>query len=133
MSLPVRLAALFRFGIGGLLSSAVAVGITALLHEAGEWDERVAAAAGLAAALVVNFGVLRYYVFRGTHVPFTSQLVRFLGSSGIFRMLEYGAFLLLAAFTGIHYLVTLVLVLGVSFGLKFFVYDSWVFSRSHRQ
>ena len=125
-----RLMALLRFGMGGLLSSGVAISVTAALHELGFLTERVAAAAGLAAALIVNFLVLRYFVFRGTRLPFARQLLLFLGSSGVFRGLEYLGFLLVSGVFGMHYLLALVVVLGVSFILKFAVYEGWVFVRS---
>ena len=124
-----RLTALVRFGIGGLLSSGVAVGTTAILHELGSMNERVAAAMGLAAALVVNFLMLRYFVFRGTHPPLLRQLLVFLASSGVFRGIEYVAFLLVSTVSGMHYLLVLVFVLGGSFILKFVVYEGWVFVR----
>ena len=125
-----RWLALLRFGMGGLLSSGVALATTAALHELGSLTERRAAAVGLGAALIVNFLVLRYFVFRGTRSPFLSQLVLFLGSSGVFRGLEYLGFLLVNGVLGIHYLLALIIVLGCSFILKFAVYEGWVFVRS---
>jgi putative flippase GtrA len=125
-----KLAALFRFGLAGLLSAAVALGSTALLHEAGWLEERVAAAVGLVAALSVNFLVARFYVFRGTHVGVWRQLTAFLASSGAFRGLEYSGFFIVNTALHVHYLIALMLVLGCSFILKFFVYEGWVFARS---
>ena len=126
----IRLMALLRFGMGGLLSSGVALTTTAVLHELGFLSARAAAAVGLAAALIVNFLVLRYFVFRGTRSSFWRQLFLFLGSSGVFRGLEYLGFLLVSVVLELHYLLALVVVLGVSFLLKFVVYEGWVFVRS---
>jgi putative flippase GtrA len=126
-----RLAALIRFGLAGLLSAGVALGTTALLHEAGWLDERVAAAIGLAAAFSVNFLVARFYVFRATHIGVWRQLTVFLASSGLFRGLEYYGFFIVNTALHVHYLIALVLVLGCSFVLKFLVYEGWVFARSH--
>jgi putative flippase GtrA len=123
------LGALFRFGIGGLLSSGVAVGMTAILHELASLSQPLAAALGLVSAMVVNFLMLRYFIFRGTHLPVVRQSLTFLASSGLFRGLEYVAFLLVNAISGTHYLIALVLVLGGSFILKFIVYEGWVFAR----
>jgi putative flippase GtrA len=118
-----------RFGLGGLLSSGVAVGTTVILHELGSMSAPVAAAIGLASALLVNFLMLRYFIFRGTRLPWAHQLLTFLVSSGVFRGLEYLAFLLVNTLAGVHYLLALVLVLAGSFIVKFIVYDGWVFAR----
>jgi putative flippase GtrA len=92
----------------------------------------VAAALGLASALVVNFLMLRYFIFRGTQLPWGRQLLTFLASSGVFRGIEYLGFLLVNSLAGVHYLLALVLVLAGSFILKFIVYEGWVFAkRSH--
>jgi putative flippase GtrA len=128
-SLRSRGAALVRFAMGGVLSSSVVLGVTALLREGGIAGERVAAAVGLASALVVNFHVMRRFVFRGTERPLLRQALEFLAGSGVFRGLEYLGFLVLHTAFDVHYLVALVLVLGTSFGLKFVVYEGWVFRR----
>ena len=126
----VNLAALTRFALGGVLSAIVTLGSTALLHEFGSVREHVAAAAGLVLALAVNFFVLRLFVFRGTQTGFLRQMLMFLASSGVFRAFEYGAFFVLNVFFHVQYLLALVLVLGVSFLMKFFVFDGFIFRRS---
>lgn len=120
--------ALTRFFAGGVVSSGVTLGTTALLHEVAAVSEPVAAAIGLATALVVNFGVMRFFVFRGTKMSLGRQLFMFLGSSGVFRGLEYAGFFALHQL-GVHYLLALVMVLGGSFIVKFFVYEKLVFAR----
>ena len=124
--------ALTRFFAGGVVSAGVTLGTTALLHEVAAVSEPVAAAIGLATALVVNFGVLRFFVFRGTKMPLRRQLLMFLGSSGVFRGLEYAGFFALHLL-GTHYLLALVVVLGGSFIVKFFVYEKLVFARKPRE
>lgn len=125
--MQARSRALARFALGGVLSSAVVLGVTALLRESGIAGERVAAAIGLATSLVVNFHVMRRFVFGGEQRPVARQALEFLASSGAFRGLEYLAFLALNAVFHVHYLIALVLVLGTSFGLKFLVYEGWIF------
>lgn len=120
---------LIRFAAGGVVSSGVTLATTAFLHEIIGLRETIAAGFGLTAALVVNFLFLRLYVFRGTQRSITGQLAMFLGSSGVFRALEYAAFLVVHATLDLHYLVGLILVLGSSFFLKFVVYEGWVFAR----
>jgi putative flippase GtrA len=124
----VDLHALARFLAGGVASTVVTLGTTAALHEMAGIPEVIAAAVGLAASLLVNFAVLRFFVFRGTELPLVRQAMMFLGSSGVFRGLEYSGFFVLHL-VGVHYLVGLVLVLGSSFVVKFFVYERLVFSR----
>ena len=120
--------ALLRFLAGGVASTVVTLGTTAALHEVVAIREVIAAAIGLTASLVVNFAVLRLFVFRGTSIPLRRQAMMFLGSSGVFRALEYSGFFVLHLL-GVHYLVGLVLILGSSFVVKFFVYERLVFSR----
>lgn len=124
-----RARALARFAAGGIASAAVVLGVSAGLVESGVASERVAAACGLATSFVVNFLVLRHFVFRGTERPVLRQAAEFAASSGVFRTFEYLAFLAIHAFLPLNYLVSLVLVLGTSFGLKFLWYERRVFSR----
>jgi putative flippase GtrA len=118
---------LIRFAAGGVLSSGVTLGVTALLHELVGVSESVAAAGGLATALIVNFVFLRIVVFGSRAAPIMHQLAKFLASSGAFRAFEYVAFLIVNSLFPIHYLVALILVLGSSFLLKFLVYERFVF------
>jgi len=131
MSLLKKLkwASLVRFALGGVLSSGITLGSTALLHEVGSVHERIAAAVGLVLALTVNFVVLRFFVFKGTKEPFGRQLVMFLGSSGVFRAVEYCGFLLFSQVLKIQYLIAMLITLGLSFILKFMIYEMWVFRR----
>mgnify|MGYP001333867415 FL=1 len=124
----LKLGALGRFLVGGLVSSGVTLATTASLHELVAVPERLAAALGLATALVVNFVVLRFFVFRGTNLPLGRQLLVFLGSSGVFRGFEYAGFIVLHLLS-VYYLLALVVVQGVSFIVKYFFYDKFVFAR----
>jgi putative flippase GtrA len=122
-----KLKSLVRFGLGGVVSSAVAIGGTALLHEMAGMPERIAGAGGLAASLLVNFVVLRFFVFRGTQISVWRQLPMFLATSGVFRALEYAGFFVVNTYLHLQYLLALVVVLGTSFLLKFLVYEGLVF------
>ena len=130
MSIRVRLTSLARFALGGVASSAVVLGVSAGLREGGFAGERVAAAIGLATSLVVNFNVMRHFVFRGAHEPLLRQWLQFLASSGVFRALEYLAFLIVLDVFEVQYLLALLLVLGTSFALKFIVYGRVFRNRS---
>jgi putative flippase GtrA len=122
LAIRERIASLARFALGGVLSSAVVLGVSAGLHEGGFTGERVAAAVGLAASLVVNFNVMRHFVFRGAQEPLLRQWLQFLVSSGVLRGLEYVAFLIVLDVFQLQYLLALLLVLGASFVLKFVIY-----------
>ena len=117
-----------RFAAGGLVSAPLAIGVTALLHEIFGVGPETAAAFGLLAAMTTNFIVLRYFVFAGTSLRLLRQLGMFLASSGVFRGIEYIGFLILNGI-GVQYLIAMVTVLGLSFLLKFLVYDKLVFAR----
>jgi putative flippase GtrA len=123
-----NVAALIRFFVGGLLSVGVTAGVTTFLHEIHGVGVPQAGAAGFVSSLVTNFLFMRFYVFRGTKVPLLRQLAMFLASSGVFRGLEYAGFYVTQA-AGVHYQLALLLVLGCSFMLKFFVYEKLVFAR----
>lgn len=127
--LGISLPKMFRFAAGGVLSSGVTLGVTALLREVFGASEAIAAAGGLASAMLVNFLFLRHVVFASRATPISRQLVMFLASNGVFRVLEYLGFLVVIRVLDIHYLLSLVIVLGVSFLLKFVVYERFVFSQ----
>jgi len=128
-SLRNKWPALLRFAAGGVLSAGVTLSVTAVLHEVFAIPEPKAAAIAMLAALSVNYVFLRYVAFRGTHIPWQRQLVLFLASTGVFRGIEYMAFLAVNVWLGVHYLVALMGVMGASFLLKFTVYEGWVFAR----
>ncbi len=124
-----KLRALIRFGLGGVVSATVAVGATALLHEIGGVPERVAGAGGFAAALVVNFFVLRYFVFAASGGALRRQLPSFLATTGALRAVEFSAFFAVHKYLHWHYLLTMIMVLGTSFMLKFLIYEGLVFAK----
>ena len=124
-----QVAALLRFAAGGVLSAGVTLSVTAVLHEIFSVSEPKAAAFAMLTALSVNYVFLRYIAFPGTHVPWQRQLLLFFASTGIFRGIEYLAFLAVNVWLGVHYLVALMGVMGASFLLKFTVYDRFVFAR----
>jgi putative flippase GtrA len=127
--LGISLPKLIRFAAGGVLSSAVTLGVTALLREVFGIREAIAAAVGLASAMLVNFVFLRHFVFASRATPIARQLAMFLTSNGVFRAFEYLGFLVVLGMLDLHYLLSLLLVLGVSFLFKFVVYERLVFTR----
>ncbi len=123
-----RLAEAFgRFGLLGVASFSINLGLTAGLHELGGVREESAYAFSLAVVLATNFVACRYWVFRGSHGGVVTQGLAFLASSFAFRGSEYLAFLLLHTAAGLHYLVTIVVVTGFSTVVKFVHYRFIVF------
>jgi putative flippase GtrA len=127
-----RFRALIRFALGGVLSSTIAVTTAAVLHEVVAVPERVAGACGFAAALVVNFFVLRHYVFAVAHVPARQQLPKFLATTGLLRAIEFLAFYVAHRHLHLNYLLLMIMILGSSFLLKFLIYEGMVFAKRSR-
>lgn len=122
-----RIAELGRYALATLISAAITLGVPVALHEMLGIDPRIAVAIALATAFAVNFVTTRRFVFKSAGNP-RVELRRFTLVSAAFRLGEYGAFLLLMS-VGLVYFVAQVIVLLLSFGLKFFVYRGFVYDR----
>lgn len=120
---------LVKFGVGGVVSLGACLAVTISLHEGLGVAPPWAYAAGLVVALVVNFCVTRWFIFRGTRRPIVSQFVHFVASSIGFRGLEYVAFLALYGWAGLNYVLVIVAVQGASFLAKFWLYSTVIFRR----
>ena len=117
-----------RFGFSGVLSLPANLAVTALLHEVFGFIVEVAAACGFIAALVVGFAMCRYVVFDASAGSPARQFAAYAVSSAFFRGLEYAAFVLLYQYAEVHYVVSIVVVVGVSFLVKFVYYKHVVFA-----
>jgi putative flippase GtrA len=115
-----------RFGISTGFSAALSFGFPLLLHEYLGVSELVAVAIGFATAYAGNILLLRNFVFRSTG-NWRGEVVRYVIWNGVARLLEYATFYLLFRSLDFDYRVALLLVLGVSTVLKFFLYR-WVFA-----
>lgn len=118
-------AQLARFMVSTGFSAAMSFGLPILLHEWFGTAERVAVAIGFAVAYVGNIALLRLFVFQ-SRGSWRKQLARYIPANGAFRLAEYVAFLLLLERAGLDYRIAMLVVLGVSAGLKFFIYR-WIF------
>lgn len=105
------------------------IAATAALHELGGMSETVAPAIAMVAALVVNFVVLRAWVFPGQTVHWGRQLAETLVTSVSFRVVEYAVFLGLHLGLGVNYLVATGASVMISALGKFGVYREVVFKR----
>jgi putative flippase GtrA len=95
--------------------------------ELGGADPSLAAATALLMAFVVNFLILKFYVYRNDG-RWQAQAVRYLLVAALFRLGEFGVFLVLHRALGLFYVVALVATLGTSFIAKFFAFYYFVFA-----
>ncbi len=116
-----------KFGGQIVLSFVVNIGLTALGHEVFRLPEEAAYLIALIFVFLMNFFLLRYFLFGKTAGSLKAQLVVFTLSTIAFRSLEYGAFLLLHTRAGFHYLVVTVGVSVVFTLIKYSFYRYRVF------
>ncbi|MDX1682660.1 MAG: hypothetical protein R3336_06040, partial [Phycisphaeraceae bacterium] len=105
------------------------LGLTAALHEGLGASEEVAFAVALALVFVINFLVLRYFVYPGQTAPLGRQMAETLAASIGFRIGEYLAFLLFHTGFDLPYLPVAAGVLVASFLMKFGFYRQVIFRR----
>lgn len=118
-------AQLVRFAISTGFSAVLSFGLPIVLHERLGVTEQVAVAIGFAVAYLGNIVLLRVFVFR-SRGSWRKQLARYVPANGAFRLAEYAVFLLLFQRAGLDYRIAVLIVLGASACLKFFVYR-WIF------
>ena len=118
-----------RYLLLSALSFGLTLGITAGLREWFSVSPEISFAVALLVVFLTNFAGMRLWVFRGTQRPVAIQCMGFGLSSLSFRGLEYCLYLLLYRVVGIPYLAAAIATIGVSFVVKYVVYNSWLFSR----
>ena len=124
------LADLPRYAVASAFSFVFVIACTAGLHELAGLSETLSPALALALAFVVNFALLRTWVFPGQSAPVGRQMAETALASLLFRVLEYGLFLIGHLGLGIDYLVATGASVCVSALAKFFVYREIVFNRA---
>jgi hypothetical protein len=118
------LKALFRFCQLSCASFVTNFGLTLALHEWGQVSEEAAFAMALAVVLVMNFLVMRWYIYEAQTGSIWQQFGLYLGSACAFRATEYGAFLVWHTWYGSDYRLTVIGIMVISAVLKFLYY--WV-------
>ena len=116
----------FRYLVATVLSAGLSVSLPVLLHEVVGFAEQYAVLISQVTVLLMNFVSVKFYVFRRGGESVT-QFVRFIGSSLFFRAAEYGLFLALFQWLGLHYILALLIALSLSFVVKYFVHRHYVF------
>jgi hypothetical protein len=114
--------ALFRFFQLGCASFVTSFVLTVGLHEWVRMPEEAAFAIALVTVLVLNFSVMRWYVYETQTDSLWQQFGLYLCSAFMFRGAEYGAFLLWHTWFGSDYRLAVAGVLFISSGVKFFYY-----------
>ncbi len=116
-----------RYALASALSFVFIIGATAALHELLGVSETLSPAIAMVAAVVVNFVILRVWVFPGQTVHWGRQLAETAVTSATFRVLEYAIFLALHLGLNVNYLIATGASVCVSALGKFGVYRQIVF------
>lgn len=119
-----------RYAVASVFSFFFVIGATAGLHELLGVSETASPAIALVAAFVVNFALLRLWVFPGQEAHLGRQLLETALTSLLFRAFEYGVFLALHLGLDVNYLIATGASVCLSALGKFFVYREIVFSRA---
>jgi putative flippase GtrA len=127
-----RAFAALRFALLGAVSFSANFGLTVLLHEVMGVREELAFALVLALTTVMNFVLMRTFVYPGRKGRLLAQFGLFVVSSLGFRSVEYACFLVFHTWLGLAYKLVLVGTLTTTFVTKFFYYGSVVFNRPER-
>jgi putative flippase GtrA len=102
------------------LSFVVNIGLTSFLHEVISMKPMWAYGISLIVLLCINFLLMRYW---------QKQFVATALTSFGFRVSEWVFFVGLNEFLRVNYLLAMLIVMGISFLLKFFVYDRLIFNK----
>lgn len=122
-----------RYALASAFSFLFVIGCTAALHELVGLSETLAPALALLLAFVVNFVLLRTYVFPGQSAPLGRQIAETAVTSLAFRAFEYGVFLVFHLGLDVNYLIATGASVCVSALGKFFVYREIVFNRARER
>ena len=112
---------LVRFAMSSGLSAMLSFALPVMLHEFLLVPVRVSVAIGFATSYLLNFLMLRSFVFRSAN-SLRGDASKYLVVNGAFRLAEYFAFLGLNEGIGIDYAAAVLIVLTLSTIMKFFGY-----------
>lgn len=118
-----------RLGAVAFISFLLNVALTVLLTETFHLQPQVSFAFILAFIFVLNFFTTRHWVFedRLDKSNLWAQLFKCMTVSAAFRLMEWASFYWLLEKLHINYVTVLIGVLVVSFAIKSFIYDRFVF------
>ena len=119
----------FRFALLGAVSFAANLGLTYYFVDVLRLRPEMGFPASLASVLLLNFAANRWFVFEATEQSLGGQFLTFLVSSLLFRICEYGLFLLVFSLIGFGYLPIVATILVTSFCLKFIIFKTHIFAK----
>lgn len=119
-----------RFVLQAAVGFPLNIALTVLFHEVVGLHEELAFFASLAIVFVINFMIMRHYVYRAQDGHRGGQMVRFACTSASFRAIEYLAFLVVHTALNAPYLPAMIGILITSFVAKYFVFKRLVFRKS---
>lgn len=123
LDLPgAKLNAFFRFPVAVAMSATITLGLPILLVTFMGVAEKVAVAIAMIVAFFINFFVNKFFVFQSTHKG-TKQLIRFFFTNIFMRVVDYLGFLMLFEWVGLHYIVSLFMVLSCTTIVRFFMFN----------
>jgi putative flippase GtrA len=122
------IADLRRYALASAFSFCMVLALSAGFHELAGAAETLAVALAMALAFVVNFTILRRWVFPGQTVRVGRQAAETALTSISFRAVEYGVFLGLHLGADVDYLIATAASLCLSAAGKFAVYRGVVFN-----
>ncbi|WP_045215331.1 GtrA family protein [Desulfonatronovibrio magnus] len=114
-----------------LVGFTLSLGLTIFLHEICRLDPERAYAVALISVFIINFALMRYWVYSHTRTQSCAlkQFTLMATSSALFRLIEYIVFIFLYGWLGIHYVLSILTIMSISAFSKFFFYNSFVFSK----
>lgn len=110
----------------GALSYLIVTTITVTLYEIFGLTEFNSFAFGLVVVFIINFIILRNFVFK-SEGPAGFAVIKFFMASLFFRGFEYVLFIIILDL-GVHYIITLTLSMFISVILKYFIYKNIVYN-----
>ena len=110
-----------RFAASTVVSAGLSFGLPIVLHEMADVAETTAVAIGFAVAYVVNFCLLKLFVYRSRR-RWYADLATYIPVNGGFRLAEYGLFIVSFEYAGVDYRIAVLSVLIATFGFKFVIY-----------
>lgn len=117
---------IFRFGIMTAFSAGVNMGGSIALKELAGFSPEQAFAIALITVFVLNFYLLRYFVFYGRNQKISKQVMKYTIFAICFRGTEYIGFLIIFKLIVFDYKLAILIILVVSLVMKFIFYN-WLF------
>lgn len=118
-----------RYLVATVISAILSLSFPIIFHEFMGIIEEQSVALSLCIVFIINFFVIRHYVFR-SETPIFPELFKFFTTSIGFRIAEYLLFLYAFKIIGLNYILALIITLTISFSVKFVVQRSFVFNKS---